>query len=265
MHPILFEIGNVTIYSYGFFIALGAIAGVWYMAVRGKHEVGLSFDQANTLFLFIFLAAFVGGKIFLFFEDPSVYMASPRRLLTGRGFVFYGSFLLAIPTMLWFFKKHKLHPYKMLDVMAVTTCLVHMFGRIGCFMAGCCHGKPTDSFFGVVYTDPVCYADPKGVPLHPTQLYEAGFIFMVMIFLLYLRGRRKFYGQLFLTYLILYGVGRFGLEIFRGDEARGFIIEGYLSHSQAIALVIVAVTAFVYVMWARNNPVVTNRDIPSQK
>lgn len=256
MHPILFEIGNVTIYSYGFFIALGAIAGVWYMAKQGKKEVGLTFDQANALFLYIFLAAFVGGKLFLFFEDPSDYLSNPRRLLTGRGFVFYGSFLLAIPTMLWFFRKHKLNPYKMLDVMAITTCLVHMFGRMGCLMAGCCYGKPTDSILGLTFSDPACYADPKGVPLHPTQAYEAFFIFLVMCFLLFLRGHRKFYGQLFLLYLIFYAAGRFVLEIFRGDAGRGFIIEGYVSHSQFIALLIAAASVIVYRMWAKQNRIV---------
>src|SRR5688572_22973146 len=133
MHPILFEFSGITVYSYGFFIALGAIAGVAYMAVRGKKEAGLNFDQANNLFLLIFLAAFIGGKAFLFFEEPEIYVHDFRRLLTGRGFVFYGSFIFAVPTMIWFFRRNKLHAYKMLDVMAITTCLVHMFGRIGCF------------------------------------------------------------------------------------------------------------------------------------
>lgn len=233
-------------YSYGFMIALGAVAGIAYMYGRGKKEVGLTFDQANSLFLFIFLAAFVGGKFFLFFEDPAYYMATPGKLLTGRGFVFYGSFLLAIPTMLWFFKRHKIPTLQMLDVMAITTCLIHMFGRVGCFLAGCCYGKVTDSIFGVTYLDPACEADPKNVPLHPTQLYEASYILLVMIFLLVIRDRKQFQGQLFLLYLILYGIGRFVLEYFRGDAARGFIIENVISHSQFIALIIIIITLFVY-------------------
>lgn len=253
MHPILFEIGSVKVYSYGCLIALGAIAGVWYMAVRGKQELGLTFDQANSLFLLIFVAAFVGGKLFLFFEDPSGYAKSPLKLLGGRGFVFYGSFLLAIPTMLWFFRKHKLNTYRMLDVMAITTCLVHMFGRVGCFMAGCCHGIPTDSPFGVTYTNPACSADPLNTSLHPTQLYEAAFIGVVMIYLFFLRDRKKFHGQLFLTYLIMYAVGRFLLEYLRGDLARGFIIEDILSHSQLIALIILGVVAWVYMRWSKQN------------
>jgi phosphatidylglycerol---prolipoprotein diacylglyceryl transferase len=253
MHPILFKIGDVTLYSYGFLIAIGAVAGVLYMTRRGKREVGLTFDQANTLFLFIFFAAVIGGKVFLFFEEPSLYLAEPKRLITGRGFVFYGSFLFTIPTMLWFFRRHRLDPYKMLDVMAVTTCLVHFFGRLGCFMAGCCHGTPTDSFFGVVFSDPYCYADPKNVPLHPTQLYEAGFIFGVMLLLLYLRDKRTFYGQMFLIYLLLYAAGRFILEFFRGDEERGYLFGDYLSHSQFIALVILLVVSLIYVGWSRRN------------
>ncbi len=259
MHPILFEIGGLTVYSYGFLIALGAIAGVWYMAVRGKKEVGLTFDQANTLFLFIFIAAVIGGKLFLFFEDPSVYTSNPKKLLTGRGFVFYGSFLLAVPTMLWFFKKHKLDTFKMLDVMAITTCLVHMFGRLGCFFAGCCYGKPTESFLGVTYTDPLCFADPKGTPLHPTQLYESLFIALVMVFLLFLRDRRVFYGQLFLLYLMLYAGGRFILEFFRGDTGRGFIIDNYISHSQFIGLIIILAVSLIYIRLSKRNRVIPQR------
>lgn len=251
MHPILFEVGGITVYSYGFMIALGAVAGVWYLAVQGKKEVGLTFDQANSLFLFIFVAAVVGGKFFLFFETPSLYLKEPARLFTGRGFVFYGSFLFAVPTMLWYFKKAKLNTYKMLDVVAITTCLVHMFGRIGCFMAGCCYGKPTDTFLGITFTDPACQA-PLNTSLFPSQLMEAGFIFVLMLFLLAIRNKRKFYGQLFLLYLMCYAVGRIVLEYFRGDEVRGFIIQDYLSHSQFIGLLILVVVLVVYRQWSRN-------------
>jgi phosphatidylglycerol:prolipoprotein diacylglycerol transferase len=255
MHPILFEIGGITIYSYGFLIAVGVIAGVAYMAYQGRKEAGLTFDQANNLFLIIFAAAFVGGKVFLFFEDPSEFLENPGALVSGRGFVFYGSFLFAVPAMLWFFKKNKINTYKMLDVMAITTCLVHAFGRLGCFMAGCCYGKPTDSVFGVVFSDPACFVEPKGIPLHPTQLYESLYIFILALFLFFLRSRRKFYGQLFLIYLIFYAIGRSVLELFRGDEERGFIFK-YISHSQFIAMLIVLVVSYIYARWSKQNPVI---------
>ena len=250
MYPILFQVGSVTVYSYGFMIAIGIVAGMAYLIVEGRKRVGLSFDQANMLFLFIFLAAIVGGKLFLFFEDPAAYVADPGGLLSGRGFVFYGSFLLAVPTMWWFFKRHELPAYIMLDIMAVTTCLVHMFGRIGCFLAGCCYGKTTDSFLAVVYTDPGCYADPLNTPLYPTQLFEASYIFVVMALLLIVKTRQRFDGQLFLLYLILYAVGRFVLEFFRGDTGRGFVIDERVSHSQFIALCMLAVVLLVYYRWS---------------
>src|SRR5687767_248722 len=102
MHPVLFELGGITVYAYGLCIAIGAILGIAYMAVQGKKEVDLTFDQANNLFLLIFLAAALGGKVFLFFEDPTDYISHPGKLFSGRGFVFYGSFLFAVPAMLWF-------------------------------------------------------------------------------------------------------------------------------------------------------------------
>jgi len=255
MHPILFEFAGITIYSYGFFIALGVVAGASYLVIQGKKEVGLTFDQANSLFLLLFLAAVVGGKLFLFFEEPSFYFREPGRLLTGRGFVFYGSFIFCVPTMLWFFNRHKLPTFTMLDIMAITTCLVHMFGRVGCFMAGCCYGLPTSSAWGVVFSDPACYAEPKGEHLHPVQLYEAGYIFIVMVILLVVRGRKKFKGQLFFGYLMLYAVGRYVLEFLRGDVKRGFVIDPYLSHSQLIAFVMFSFALYFYWRGARKNKI----------
>ena len=227
-------------------IALGIVAGMTYLFVTGRRETGLTFDQANSLFLFVFLAGVIGGKLFLFFEDPGRYTHDPAELLGGGGFVFYGSFLLAIPTMWWFFRKQRLPPHKMLDIMAVTTCLVHMLGRVGCFLAGCCYGKPTGSALGVIFTDPACYAEPLGTPLFPTQLMEAIYIFFVMLLLLAMKKRRRFYGQLFLTYLILYAAGRFALEFFRGDTDRGFLVGTDLSNSQFIAVCVLVVVGVVY-------------------
>lgn len=251
MHPILFEAGVFTVYTYGFFIALGAISGFAYMAYQGRRQFGLTFDQTNNLFLLLVVAGVVGGKLFLIFENPSYYFANPRKLVSGSGFVFYGSLLACIPTMLWFFKKHKLPVLAMLDVMAVVTCMVHGLGRIGCFMAGCCYGKPTGSAFGAVFTNPVCQAQPLHTALHPTQLYEAGWIAAILITLLFLRHRKQFDGQLFMIYLVMYALGRGVIEVFRGDIQRGFVIADVLSNSQFISLILVAAAIYFYVKWRR--------------
>jgi phosphatidylglycerol---prolipoprotein diacylglyceryl transferase len=253
MHPILFESESFTIYTYGFCIAIGALLGFLYMYWQGKKQFGLTFDQSNNLFIMLVLAGIIGGKFFLIFEDPALYLNKPSRLFSGSGFVFYGSLLLAIPIMIWYFKKIKIPVLGMLDVMAIVTCIVHGFGRIGCFMAGCCYGIPTDSFLGVIFTDAKCQAEPLNTALHPTQLYEATLIFIIMIALWRFQYRKKFDGQLFLIYLITYAFGRGVLELFRGDLQRGFVIEGILSNSQFISLFVIAVAIFFYIRLKRNS------------
>ncbi|CAN5362361.1 prolipoprotein diacylglyceryl transferase [soil metagenome] len=246
MHPVLFEFGSFTIYTYGFCIAIGAILGFIYMAWQAKKQFGLSFDQSNSLFLLIVIGAVVGGKLFMIFEDFKFYTSHPLELFSGGGFVFYGSLLTCIPLMLWFFRKHKIPLWSMLDVMAIVTCILHCFGRIGCFMAGCCYGTHTDNVFGVIFTNPACQARPLNTPLHPTQLYEAGFIFLILVVLLFLKPRKQFNGQLFLIYLMMYAVGRAVIELFRGDIERGFMIQNYLSISQFISLLLVSGALYFY-------------------
>jgi phosphatidylglycerol---prolipoprotein diacylglyceryl transferase len=257
MHPILFEVGSITVYTYGFCIALGALLGFGYMYWQGKKQFGLTFDQSNTLFIILVLAGVIGGKFFMIFEDPSLYLHNPKKLISGNGFVFYGSLLLCIPTMLLYFKKIKIPTLGMLDIMAAVTCIVHGFGRIGCFMAGCCYGLPTDSFLGVIFTNPVCQAEPLNTLLHPTQLYEATFIFCLLGILLFLRSKKKFDGQLFLIYLIAYATGRGVLELFRGDIQRGFLIENILSNSQFISILVISIAIYFYLRLNRKSKLLT--------
>lgn len=257
MHPILFNAGSFTIYTYGFCIAVGALLGFGYMYWQGKKQFNLTFDQSNNLFIMLVVGGVIGGKLFLIFEEPSLYLSQPKKLLSGSGFVFYGSLLLTIPIMLWYFRKIKVPVLGMLDVMAVVTCIVHGFGRIGCFMAGCCYGKPTYSILGVTFTNPVCQAEPLNTALHPTQLYEAFLIFSLMTGLIILKSNKKFEGQLFLLYLITYALGRGILELFRGDIQRGFIIEDVLSNSQFISLIVISVAIFFYIRLKRKSNLLT--------
>ena len=234
MHPVLFTIGSFTVYAYGFFIAFGAVMAFLYLWKQSAKKYKVTFDQANTLFIYLVIAGVVGGKLFIIFEEPKRYLGNLSLLISGSGFVFYGSLITAIPVMLWFFRKYKLPALGMIDLMAVCACIVHGFGRIGCFMAGCCYGVPTNHFFGVIFSDPACQAEPKGVPLVPTQLIESAYLFTIMFGLLAIRNKKQFDGQLFLIYLILYAIGRSILELYRGDIDRGFVIGHLLSNSQFI-------------------------------
>ncbi|HNU42870.1 MAG TPA: prolipoprotein diacylglyceryl transferase [Cyclobacteriaceae bacterium] len=255
MHPVLFKLGSITIYTYGFCIAMGALLGFLYMYRQGKKQYGITFDQSNNLFILLVAAGVVGGKLFMIFEDPSLYLSQPKKLFSGSGFVFYGSLLTTIPVMLWYFKKIKVPVLGMLDVMAAVTCIVHGFGRIGCFMAGCCYGLPTDGFLSVVFTSPVCQAEPLNTPLYPTQLFEATFIFSLLILLFVLKKKKQFDGQLFLIYLMVYAAGRAILELFRGDTERGFLINKVLSNSQFISILVISVALYFYLRLNRNKKI----------
>ncbi|MDW7690248.1 prolipoprotein diacylglyceryl transferase [Flammeovirgaceae bacterium SG7u.111] len=260
MHPVFFEFetpdflkgifpDTVTIYSYGFLIALGATFAFLYAGTKLKKEYGHPFHKSADMALILLLASFVGGRFFFYLEDPGYYFSEPSRMLEnlGQGFVFYGSLLFCIPSLLVYLKLNKLPVWGVLDVMAITACIVHMFGRMGCFMAGCCYGLPWEGgVCAVQFNDAASMAKPLHTDLHPTQLYSVTLIGSILLLLLWLKPRKKFDGQLFLLYAVLYAIGRSIIEMFRGDVHRGFVIGDWLSHSQLIALVMLSVVAWFY-------------------
>ncbi|UZR95152.1 prolipoprotein diacylglyceryl transferase [Chondrinema litorale] len=260
MHPVFFEWDTpailssflpdkITIYSYGFMIALGTLLAYWHTAYYSKKQYNVKISQTADLVIILIIAAFVGGKALFFLEDPLRYLESPKDIFAGfeNGFVFFGSLLFCIPAMLWFFKKHQLPVTGMLDIMALTTCIVHFFGRLGCFFAGCCYGLPTDSALAITFTDPRSHARPLNEALHPSQLYSVFFLGMIILFLGIYRAKKKFDGQIFLLYLMIYSFGRMFLEEFRGDYKRGFLFNGLITHSQLISLLVILAVFCVYI------------------
>ena len=266
MHPDLFEIqipsflrsflpDSVVIHSYGFLIALGALAGFYYTAYQAKRQLGMAYNRTATMFNIMILSSIIGGKVFFYLENPSLYIESPKLLIEnfGSGFVFYGAMLFAVPSLIFFFKRNKLPSLKMFDIVAVMLCILHAFGRMGCFMAGCCHGKPYDGIWAITFTNPNCAAEPLNTPLYPTQLYSVFMILTILAILLIVQRKKKFDGQLGLTYLALYAIGRSIIEVFRGDEERGFIIGNYISHSQFISVLILSFAIYFYIKLYRKS------------
>lgn len=257
MKPVLFQFESpewmsflpetVVIHSYGFMIGIGIVVSYLFAVYLGK-SLKVDSDKTASIFFWVFIASLVGGKLFFYFENPTIYFEEPSKMITspGNGFVFYGSLIFAIPTLIWFLKRSKIPVWGYLDLVAIYAPLLHLFGRIGCFMAGCCHGKVCSPEYGVVFSDPKSSADYLNTPVYPTQLYSIILLSSIIVFLFIYRNRKKFSGQLFLLYIILYSVGRGIIEIFRGDEARGYIIDGILSHSQLIALGVICVAGFIY-------------------
>ncbi|PQJ81784.1 prolipoprotein diacylglyceryl transferase [Polaribacter glomeratus] len=239
MYPKIIEYQNITIYTYALCIVLGTLLAVIYTKIQTKKALNL--EIPNNFFYLVFTAGFVGGKLFLFFEKPIYYLQNPKSIFNifSGGFVFYGSFICCVFTIIWYLKKHKTSALPMLDILAITTTIVHAIGRMGCFFAGCCYGKPTDSFFGVIFPT------TNNVAVHPTQLYEVFSILIIMCLLFIIKRNKKFNGQIFISYITLYAIARSILEIYRGDY-RGFILDGFISHSQFIAIILLTITAYLY-------------------
>lgn len=250
MFPELVRLGDIAIHSYGFFIAIGTYLSFLFFSKQLKKNLEIPEEEVVTLFIWLIGAVVVGGKVFFYLEDLNFYVQNPSKILShfGNGFVFFGSLIFAIPTMLIYFKYKKWPTWQLLDYMAITACIVHSFGRIGCFMAGCCYGIPTSRPWGVIYSNPICAADPLDVPLHPTQLYEVLMIGTIGIILFLFRKYKQFNGQWFFIYLIAYSIGRSLIEEYRGDEARGFLFDGSISHSQFISVVLVLIALLGYYM-----------------
>lgn len=244
---------TISIYSYGFCIALGVIVS-YYIIIKKSKKFGLEPEQISSLITWVIFTAFVGGKLFYFLQDPQTYIDDPRRMLNNlsSGFVFYGSLLFAIPTIIYWLWKNKMPIRPFLDIMAYVGPTVHAFGRMGCLMAGCCYGKVCNSPLGITFTHPDSLAKPKNIPLYPTQLFDIFLNICILLVVYYFDKKKKFDGQLFLIYLILYAIGRSIVEIYRGDSERGFVF-GNISHSQFIATFIILFSAVLWNRW-KNNP-----------
>ncbi len=255
MHPELFQIGSVTIHTYGFMIMIGALLGYLYMRSSVQKEMGIDGDKVQTLAILIILGAFIGGKVFFYFEKPSYYFHPPSNMLKNfrTGFVFYGSLLTAFPLAIWYFRREKWPLWPMLDRLAITATIIHGFGRMGCFFAGCCYGQPTQAAWGITFSDSHSQAKPLHEPLHPTQLYSVFLISSIFVVLWMFKRHKRFEGQLFFIYLMLYAAGRAIIEVFRGDLRRGFIVDDWLSHSQFISLLIIAGAGWMYQRFSRKS------------
>ena len=184
MYPRVFELGPITGYTYGLLLAAAYLLGLQLARVRASRR-GLDQNRILDLGIYIIISALVGAKLLLLVTDWSSFKADPRELLTlaRSGGVFYGGLILAVAVALWYIRRAGLPLWTTCDVFAPGIALGHAVGRFGCLFAGCCYGKPTTKPWGITFTDPFAAANvgtPLGVPLHPTQLYEAGAEFLIL-------------------------------------------------------------------------------------
>lgn len=258
MHPILFEFGDLSIYSYGVLLAAAYLLGLQFALMRARAR-GLNAQRVMDLGIWIIVSALVGAKLLLLIVDFRHYTGSPRDLLglARSGGVFYGGLIAAVTVALWYLRRHKLPLWTTTDVFAPGIALGHVVGRLGCLMAGCCFGRPASVPWAITFRDPAAAANvgtPLGIPLHPTQLYEAGAEALILGALLLLERRgRAFPGRTFWSYLLLYGVSRFLIEFYRGDS-RGMVFHT-LSTSQFVSVILVPLSiVMLFLLGRRTDP-----------
>ncbi|MCR5356308.1 MAG: prolipoprotein diacylglyceryl transferase [Lachnospiraceae bacterium] len=233
----LFSIGPFTVHGYGLMIGLGFVLGI-LVGGRMAKRCGLSEDHLINIAMCVLIFGFMGGKLLYLLVNFKDFIASPLAMLGSEGFVVYGGIITGILSIYIYSRIKKLDFITYMDLLSAPVAITQGLGRVGCFMAGCCYGKPTSSHFGVVFPDG-CLA-PAGVSLIPTQLISAAFDLAVAIFLIIMFKKVRYSGIISGLYLMFYGVGRFIIEFFRGDVERGTLAGLPTSQFLSIFMVIFA-------------------------
>src|SRR5258706_9007673 len=238
VYPQLLHFGRFCLPTYGFLVSMGVLIGLW-ISVRNSERLGINGDKAWNLGILVVLCGIVGAKVlYVINEGMSLRDIFSIETLQAGG-VFSGGLIAAFLAAAWYVRRHHMPALGTCDAFAPGLALGHAIGRIGCFAAGCCYGKETHHFWGVVFHNPLAKqitGTPLGVPLEPTQLFESAVELANFFFLMWLLKRRKFDGQVFGAFLMIYGVARFFLEFLRDDPGRGSVFGGAMSGTQLIAI-----------------------------
>lgn len=212
MHPIIFHSHFITFYSYGFFVALAVFAGFWIAGSRAK-ALGLTPSMVADLVFLLFVSGVMGARLFFILQHLDDYRENIWKILSIQegGLVWYGGFIVATFSGFVYARWKNRPILKLCDFFAPIVPLTQAIGRLGCFFNGCCYGKETDAWFGVVF-----FGDT--VPRIPVQLFEAGALAILSTALFLLAKKNRQPGALLIDYLIFYSASRFLLEFLRGDQ-----------------------------------------------
>jgi phosphatidylglycerol:prolipoprotein diacylglycerol transferase len=228
MRPILFELFGIPVYAYGATLAVAFIVGAKIGAWRAR-KAGVDDEHVYGVALWCFFAALIGARLLFVVIEDRTLLPKPLEWLRfwDGGLVFYGGFFGAVAASLVYTRRKKV-PFRVLaDLVAPVIALGHGFVRVGCFLNGCCHGKPVS--WGIVIPT------VDKLPRHPTQLYEAAAgVLLFFVLLLYEKKVQKAKGELILLYIALYGITRFLIELIRDDFRGGFFL--HLAISQWIGI-----------------------------
>ncbi len=239
MYPILFHWKTITIYSYGFFIALAMLVN-FFLVNRRARTLGFSVQEANDLLFILFVFGIVGARLFYVAQHMDDYRSDGWQALNIHegGLVWYGGFTVSVLAGVIYARWKGWPILKWCDFFTPHLALGHALGRLGCFFNGCCYGRVSHSMLGVVF-------DGDLNPRLPVQLYESLFLFILAWGLFQAAPRVKPSGKLFCIYLLIYALGRFALEFLRGDQLlyAGWTVPQWTS----VLLAVVAIFSFCLV------------------
>lgn len=240
MYNDLLSIGPVTVHGYGLMIGIGVAVAMLFGDYRAKKK-NLNGDLIYGMTVAAVIFGFLSARILFIITEFKDFLVHPMSYITGNGFVVFGGIIGGVITMYVYCKIKKVNFLDYYDLMVPSVALAQGFGRIGCFLAGCCYGRETNSIFGIVFT----HSDfaPNGVRLIPTQLMMSAGDFIIAAILLWFAKKDRTKGKIGTLYLILYSAGRFLIEFFRNDD-RGAV--GILSTSQFIGLLTLAAALVLY-------------------
>jgi len=247
VNPIAFSIGPIRVAWYGIMIALAVLALVLWTLWSVKKGAHLTYDTVLNAALVGIPSGIVFARLLHVIDRWGYYSQNPAQIIGGEGLTIYGA-VLGAALGLWIFSRVRKIPFAYLaDVLAPGIILAQAIGRVGCTLNGCCYGVETSAFCAVIYTNPESNG-PIGIPVHPTQIYEIVFNLIVFGVLFKLRGRLKPDGSLFLVYITLYSIWRFGVGFIR--EGMPFLFP-VLHQAQVIALVLLAIAIPILAMRTR--------------
>jgi phosphatidylglycerol:prolipoprotein diacylglycerol transferase len=249
MHPILIEIGPLSIRYYGLMYMVGIIAAIFLIRSEVRRKgLSLSDDEQTNLILLIVFAGIVGARLYYVLFNWTYYRQVPWDIpaVWRGGLAIHGGVIGGTTAAFWFARRKKIPFLRLTDVLAPPLILGQALGRFGNFMNGDAHGVPTSLPWGLVFPPATpAGAQFPGMPLHPTMLYEMAINLGIFVYLWSTRKRLAKDGYMTMRYLLFYSVGRFGVEFFRGDS----LTLGPFRTAQFISLVLIALSLTLIVVW----------------
>lgn len=240
MKPILFSLGPIHFYSFGLMIILGCAISLYWMEFKADREGFLERRDVFPLFFITVTSGFVGARLAFIIQNYKWFLQHPHRFaaIWEGGLIFYGGLAASFLAVRIFAWVKKVSFRKLGDIVVVYLALIHSFSRIGCFLNGCCGGRPCALPWAVQFPSSV-------TPVHPTQLYEAVFNFFLFLFL-YIRYKKKvFDGQIIPLYFMGYAFGRFMIEFYRHGNPFWLV----LTYNQWVSILVFLIAGLTYLRW----------------